>query len=218
MSMTRREYIGKEQIRKKLSEQGYPTYSNLIKDFDIHLTKDPNVIGYMEPGKGIICVNENLDIEQVGVVVRHEILHEFFNHAKRFSDYLGDEAYQKRSQGQHQRMNIAGDYDISNRGYTEEDKKNIRNIRLMGKTLSGLVTEDKHPDWVGLSVTQMYDKLEDEMEQKKEELKKDLEKKYADHTKEYIDTYNKIIKKYGGVSDEELASVIQRFKNGENIL
>lgn len=218
MAMTRREYIGKDQIRKKLSEQGYPTYSNLIKDFDIHLTKDPNVIGYMEPGKGIICINENLDIEQVSVVVRHEILHEYFNHAKRFSDYLGDEVYQKRSNAQHQRMNIAGDYDISNRGYTEEDKRNIRAIKLLDKTLSGLVTEDKHPDWVGLTVTQMYDKLEAEMKAKKEELKKELDQKFADHTPEYISTYNKIIQKYGKCSDAELVDVIKRFKNGEDIL
>lgn len=218
MAMTRREFVGKDQIRRKLSEQGYPTYSNLIKDFEIHLTKDPNVIGYMEPGKGIICINENLDVEQVSVVVRHEILHEYFNHAKRFSDHLGDAVYNGRSSGMHQRMNIAGDYDISNRGYTEEDKKNIRAIKLLDKTLSGLVTEDKHPDWVGLTVTQMYDKLEDEMKEKKEEMKKDLEQKFADHTKEYIDTYNKIIRKYGNVSDEELADVIKRFQNGEDIL
>ena len=175
MSMTKRDYLAKKEIRNILSQEGYPTYSYLIEDFEIHLTKDPKVIGYMIPNKGVIVLNEGLNLEQVSVIVRHEILHEFFNHAKRFENHVGKDAYDSRDEFTHRNMNIAGDYDISNRGYTETDKKNIRKIRLNGKTLTGLVTEDQHPDWVGLSVEQMYDRLMDQMKQEKEDMKADLD-------------------------------------------
>lgn len=174
MTMTRREFLAKREIRKILSQEGYPTYSYLIQDFDINLTKDPDVIGYMIPGKGVIVLNDGLDLEQISVVVRHEILHEFFNHAKRFEDYVGKDIYDKRSPSMHNNMNIAGDFDISNRGYTERDKKNIRKIRLNGQVLSGLVTEDEHPDWVGLSVEEMYDRLQQQMKQEQKQMKQGL--------------------------------------------
>lgn len=218
MAMTKREFIAKDEIMKVLARNGYPTYAKLLSDFEIHLTKDPKVIGYMLPAKGSITVNEGLDIEQVGVVVRHEILHEFFNHTQRFSDYLGADAYNKRSNSQHKLMNIAGDYDISNRGYTEEDKKNIRKIKLGDKLLSGLVTEDKHPDWLNLSATEMYAKLQELRKQEKANMEKEIEKRFAGHDQNYVDIYNKIITKYKKASAEELADVIKRFKNGENIL
>lgn len=207
MGMTEREYRAKQEIRKILSKEGYPTYSYLIQDFDIHLTKDPSVIGYMEPGKGVICLNEGLDLEQVSVIVRHEILHEFFNHEKRFRQHVGDDAYDKRSSQTHQNMNIAGDYDISNRGYTERDKKNVRKIRLNNEVLSGLVTEDEHPDWVGLSVEEMYDRLEQQMEKEKEDMKDDIsqnieqDKELSD---EYVQAYNDAVKLYGDLSTEDL--------------
>lgn len=218
MAMTKREFIAKDEIMRILAKSGYPTYARLLKDFEIHLTKDPEVIGYMIPDKGSITVNENLDINQVSVIVRHEILHEFFNHAKRFSDHLGADAYNKRSNSQHKSMNIAGDYDISNRGYTEQDKKDVRNIVINGQTLSGLVTEDRHPDWVGLSAVEMYDKLQELREKEKAEMEKDLEKRFADHDKNYIDVYNKIIKKYRDASLEELQDVLKRFESGKNVL
>lgn len=225
MAMTKREYIGKEQIIRRLQQDGYPTYARLIKDFEIHLTKDPEVIGYMIPSKGVICVNENLDIKQVGVVVRHEILHEFFNHAKRFSDHIGVDNYAHQSPAMHKLMNYAGDYDISNRGYTEEDKKSIQRIIINGKILQGLVTEVDHPDWVNLSATEIYDRLMDEYKKEREQMKKDLahqqkeeEQEMEEHDQDYIDTYNKIIKKYGNMSEEEIEDVLQRFHNGENVL
>lgn len=202
MGMTKRDAIAKQQTREILSEEGYPTYSYLIQDFDINLTKDPEVIGYMIPGKGVIVLNEGLDLEQVSVVVRHEILHEFFNHAKRFEDHVGKDAYNKRSELTHDNMNIAGDYDISNRGYTAKDKDNIRKIRLNGKILPGLVTEDDHPDWVGLSVEEMYDRLEKQMEEEQKEMKKDLQNKRR--SDEYVKAYNDAIKKYGKLSIDEL--------------
>lgn len=207
MGMTKRETIAKQQIRKILSEEGYPTYSYLIEDFDINLTKDPQVIGYMIPGKGVIVLNEGLDLEQVSVVVRHEILHEFFNHQKRFKQHVGEDEYNKRSMAKHNNMNIAGDYDISNRGYTIRDKDNMRKIRLNGKLLQGLVTEDQHPDWVGLSVEEMYDRLEAQMEKEQKEMEKDL--KNVMKSDEYVKAYNDTIKQCSNLSVDELQKKLE---------
>ena len=41
--------------------------------------------------------------------------------------------------------NYAGDFDISNLGYDDEDKAIARNMRINGQVISGLITEDNKP-------------------------------------------------------------------------
>lgn len=209
MGMTRKEQIGKRNIINELGSHGYATYAKLFSLFELHLTADPEVIGYMVPQKGIITINEGLEMDQVSVVVRHEILHEYFKHYERALAYMGLE----KSQSLHELTNIAGDYDISNKGYTDADKRNIRRIKLNGQTLSGLVTEDKHPDWVNLSFEDMID---------------ELEKTYTPPTppqqnqqlsQEFVDMYNKIVELYDNdvYSDGELRELINDLYNGKEI-
>lgn len=155
--MTQREREGKDQIIEVLGQNGYKTYSELFSLFDLHLTKDPEVIGYMVPGKALITINENLDIDQVSMVVRHEILHEFLEHARR-AKAMGVEP----GGPDHRLLNISGDYEISNRGYTEKDKENARRIRLGDQVLSGLVTEDKYPQLADKSFEEIYQALKKE--------------------------------------------------------
>ena len=175
MSMTREERATKEYIQNKLAKQGYPTYASILGNFDLNLTRDPNTVGFMEPGKGRIVLNRGLDENQVSVIIRHEILHQFLEHERRLLKHLANEHNLdfdkvddnslndlKRKLYSNDLFNVAADYEISNRGYTEEDKEDIRNILLNGQILSGLVTEDDHPDWVDLSVEEMYDKLREE--------------------------------------------------------
>lgn len=182
--MTQKEKKAKRILRKLLNEQGYPTYSNIFNEFDLHLTSDPNVVGYMEPGKGVITLNHGLDMSQISVIVRHEILHEYLNHTVRLlkkvnapSTNIYDYKQKKvdpndltisdlLNLGYNPRQaNIAGDYEISNRGYTEEDKAVARAIKLNGQELRGLVTEDDHPDWVDYTVEELYDALQQERQQ-----------------------------------------------------
>lgn len=163
MAMTDFERAAKDQIQTVLAKEGYPTYANLLNPFHINLTNDPNVVGYMEPGKGRIVLNRGLDIDQVSMVVRHEILHEYLTHMRRMEAHLGKDVWDKRTPQMHQASNIAGDYEISNRGYTDKDKRAARRIKLNGQELRGLVTEDDHPDWVDLSIEEMYDLLTKEM-------------------------------------------------------
>ena len=140
----------------------------------MHLTKDPDVVAYMIPSKAIIVINEGLDIDQVSTVVRHEILHEYLSHQLRMERHLNGKPEN------HLQANIAGDYEISNRGYTEQDKRIARSIVLNGKVISGLVTEDQHPDWVDLSLEEMYDRLTSEMSQEEQEMSSALNNQNQD--------------------------------------
>ena len=163
-TMTARDEAAKEQIIRKLRSEGYPTYARLFDLFDLNLTDNPDVVGYMLPGKAKIVLNENLSIDQVSTIVRHEILHEWLSHGarsekfnKEHPDLLPD----------HDTSNIAADYEISNVGYTDKDKRAARAIILGDRTLQGLVTEDQYPGWEDKSFEEMYEEL----------LKKNLEEK-----------------------------------------
>lgn len=163
-TMTARDEAAKEQIIRKLRSEGYPTYARLFDLFDLNLTDNPDVVGYMLPGKAKIVLNENLSIDQVSTIVRHEILHEWLSHGarsekfnKEHPDLLPD----------HDTSNIAADYEISNIGYTDRDKRAARAIILGDRTLQGLVTEDQYPGWEDKSFEEMYEEL----------LKKNLEEK-----------------------------------------
>lgn len=183
MAMTKIEKQAKEEVLNILREEGYPTYARLLNMFDINLTADPGVVGYMEPSKGRIVLNRGLDIEQVSVIARHEILHEYLTHEMRLLKHLAQQTgldYDtlddakikdlKKDLYKNNVFNIAADYEISNRGYTDADKETVRNIQLNGQTLSGLVTEDEHPDWTNLSVEDMYDKLTELRQQEKQQM------------------------------------------------
>lgn len=180
--MTREEKSAKYYLSRLLSSDGYPTYAKIFSRFDLHLTSDPNVIAYMEPTKGTITINRGLDENQASVTIRHEILHDYLQHEKRLLDKLAKDRGinpddlddltindLRKDLYSNADFNIAADYEISNRGYTDKDKQNIRNINLNGRILSGLVTEDEHPDWIDLSVEEMFDKLKKEKQKMKPE-------------------------------------------------
>lgn len=173
--MTKEERGTKNWLYQHLLEEGYRTYAKLFWELDFHLTADPTIVGYMTPEDGTITVNRTLEADQISVIIRHEILHGFLQHEKRLlqnlaqkrgldPDNLSDMDINelKKYLYKNSNFNIAGDYEISNLGYTEEDKDVVRNLLLNGQTVSGLVTEDQHPDWVDLSIEEMYDKLQQE--------------------------------------------------------
>lgn len=189
MSMTREEYFAKQEVMNNLAENGYPTYAKLLALFDLHLTNDPQAVGYMTPSEATITLNRQLDINQVSTIVRHEILHEYLSHQLKMERKLGKDAWAKRTSSQHMRSNIAGDYDISNLGYTEADKNIVRNLMLNGKSIRGLVTEDDHPDWIQLSFEEMYDKLEDEVKEKEKEMSKMFNSKYIEGWNQAMEDY-----------------------------
>ena len=190
-NMTYEEKATKAYLEERLAEQGYFTYSELFHLFDLKLTYDPDVVGYMEPGKARITINGTLEEHQMLLTIRHEILHEYLTHEMRLIEHVaknmglgnpdtgeisisditdaGKLSEIKNIIYSDSSFNIAGDYEISNLGYTEQDKKDLRRIKLGGRIVSGLVTEDKHPDWVDLSLEEMYDLLTEERDQARQQ-------------------------------------------------
>lgn len=173
-AMTKLELAAKYQIEDILNEQGYPTYAKLLSLFDINLTSDPDVIGYMIPDKAKIVLNKDLDIDQVSVIVRHEILHQFLMHALRDEKFRAKNSQYKDIP--HELVNVAADYEISNLGYTDKDKKDSRNIRINGQVLRGLVTEDDHPGWENKSFEDMLKELADEHKDDMEYIKQMMQR------------------------------------------
>lgn len=162
----------KRQIMRRLNAQGYKAYSRLLDLFDIYLTDTPGVIGYMVPGKASIVLNKELSIDQVSTIVRHEILHEYLNHAKREADFSEKHKDLGRD---HETANIAMDFEISNKGYTDADKVTARSIVLGNEKLRGLVTEDQYKGWENKSFEEMYEELLKQRKQDLEQLKKLLD-------------------------------------------
>lgn len=165
----------KSQIMEFLAKQGYPRYASLLSNFDVNRTADPDTVAYVENDRARIVVNKNLYLEQLSVVIRHELLHRWLNHNYRLGEHVGQDKWSKRTHQQHLIGNIAADYEISNRGYTDEDKQRVRTLMINDKVMRGLVTEDDHPDWVDMSVEEMYDKLTEKLEQDKKAFQKFLD-------------------------------------------
>lgn len=173
----------KDEIFDLLREQGYPTYARLFDLFDVYLTDDPGVVAYMIPQKAVIVLNKMLSPKQVSTIVRHEILHEYLTHYEREEIFHQEHPTYKRNP---EVSNIAADYEISNKGYTKEDKRIARAIILGDKTLQGLVTEDKYPGWEDMTFEEMYEELLKQQE-KDEKALEDLLKQIGDFTPEDLD-------------------------------
>lgn len=219
--MTARERAARSQIINILLEEGYKTYAKILSKFSVNLTKDPSITGCMIPNERVIILNEGLDMDQVSVITRHEILHEVFDHMGRHIKKFGKIKDQKEMLI----SNYAGDFDISNQAYTDRDKETIRTIKLYGATLCGLVTEDMFPDWVNLTFEEMEEKLRKLAEEEailqppKEGPGGTPAPQEEDYSDEYVNAYNKIVDKYnkGEYSDEDLKDLIQQLTDGQDI-
>lgn len=171
-NMTRKEFLKKRIILELLREQGYPTYAKLLDMFSLHLTKDPNVVAYMDPKNYKIVVNDDLDKESVSTVIRHEILHEYFTHFAR--EQLWHEK-NKNKHIDHHTVNVAADYDISNKGYTDSDKHIVRTLTINNRVMRGLVTEDDRPDLVDKSFEEMLDVLSEDEQKLQQQMKQEIQ-------------------------------------------
>lgn len=156
--MTKREKIAKSQIIDKLLEGGYRTYAELFDLFELHLTTRPGVVGYMLPDMAEIWVSEYLDIEQVSLVIRHEILHEYYEHMNRYKAMFKNGQIPKDDPF----LNIAADYEVSNVGYTEQDKIDAKKIKIGDKEVEGLVTSIDKPELADKTFEEIYEALKKE--------------------------------------------------------
>jgi hypothetical protein len=125
----------------------------------------------MEPGKAKIVLNGGLDEEQISTIVRHELLHEWLNHGPRGEKFRKENPQLNPEFDPKNVSNIAADFEISNLGYTENDKSIARRIKLGDQVLRGLVTEDKYPDWQRMTYEEMYKELLERSKEDREQLK-----------------------------------------------
>ena len=187
------------EIYRFLRKQGYVTYAELFSHYKLNFYVPPGgnlFIAAVESGTNRILISPLVrDKKALSTFIRHELLHDYLKHevralkvfAKRTGlDYdmlddmsineLREQIYDQNSPI-NRAFNTAADYEISNRGYTDADKEIVRHAGVflgLGDTISGLVTEDGHPDWVNLPIEDMFTKL------------LDLEDKIADFLKQYM--------------------------------
>lgn len=146
----------------------YPYYAAYLEKFDINLTDDPNVTAYTVYEEKRIVINRGVNEQQVSVVIRHELLHNYLKHNYRLEKHVGERRWGGEDpvagdipvDDLHQIGNIAADFEISNRGYTKKDKQTIRNLMINDRLVGGLITEDSHKDWRLMTVEQLMDELE----------------------------------------------------------
>lgn len=173
--MTKEDFAYKQDAIDILREGGYKTYANLLNLFDVNVTSDPDIAAAVDISKARILINRGVPREAVSTLLRHEILHRWLEHNIRLEQHVGKDKWSKRSYRDAMLGNIAGDYEISNRGYTDKDKDIVRNLKLSlpdgtKKDFTGLVTELDHPDWADLSIEEMYDKLKEESDKEQEKV------------------------------------------------
>lgn len=172
--MTKEEFAAKQEIIDILRRGGYKTYAELVNLFDINLTNDPDIAAAVDINKARIILNRGVPAESISTLIRHELLHRWLEHNFRLEQHVGKDKWDRRTRREAELGNIAGDYEISNRGYTKKDEEIVRNLKLRLpdgsiKPFAGLVTELDHPDWVNLSIEEMYDKLKEESDKKEQE-------------------------------------------------
>ena len=98
-------------------------------------------------------------------------------------------------------------------------------MTLCGEVIGGLILEDQHPEWLGLTyeeiltnaAAEVKPQIEQAMKQQ-EQPKLEIHVEEESHSPEYVEIYNKIIDKYDDdkYSEDELAEIIEKaIKTGE---
>jgi hypothetical protein len=188
--MTATERQVKKALCKLLIDKGHRKYAerfwkldfNIIDskkhpDFTAAISFDDATVfisdGFLGHGEGIF--------NQLDVLLRHEMAHNLMMHQirmmyvfKKLHANDPDEAYAhiKYSMSLHSLLNIIEDFEISNKRYSSEDKKIVRNMQLNGEVIGGLVTED-HRGWDKMSLEAMYDELSKELIRINSEIRSD---------------------------------------------
>lgn len=152
--------LTKEKVKELLNSQGYHTYAERLDNFKFHVTDFYKgsycQVAFMSPRDGCICINPGFIVDmnedgpifqELSVIVRHELLHFLLCHEKRFIDHLKktDPDFRKSYATRADLRTIANfamDYDLGNVGYDDYDKEVVRNMKLNGEFIGGLLAEE----------------------------------------------------------------------------
>lgn len=176
--MTDREKKLRARLVALLRDDGkghhHAKYAERLSKFDLNIVPikdDPMFTAAISFNDGVIYIGEGFLTDptmfyQLNVILRHELAHNLLMHEIRMMNHLGDEAWKifGTSPSLHEILNVIMDDEISNKKYSEEDKKTVRNMYLNGRLIGGLVTEDHRKAWMDLSLEQMYEKVQAELD------------------------------------------------------
>ena len=189
--MTDKERRVKKALCQLLIDKGHRKYAerfwkldfNIVDskqhpDFTAAISFDEATVfisdGFLGSGQGIF--------NQLDVLLRHELAHNLMMHQirlmyvfKKIHANNPDEAYEhiRYSASLHELLNFIEDFEISNKRYTETDKKIVRNMQLNGKVIGGLVTEDHRANWQNMPLEAMYEALSKELIQINSDIRSD---------------------------------------------
>ena len=154
--MTPHEIALRKRLEALLKDDGkghhHAKYAERLSKFDINIVPvkdDPEFTAAISFDEGVIYISEGFLTDkslffQLNVLMRHELAHNLLMHQIRMMHKLGVDVGTKVNQSESlsQLWNVIMDDEISNKKYTDEDKKTVRNMWLNGRLIGGLVTED----------------------------------------------------------------------------
>jgi len=174
--MTDRERKTKKALCQLLIDKGHRKYAERFWKFDFNIIdskKHPDFTAAISFDEATVFISDGFlgsgqgIFNQLDVLLRHELAHNLMMHQIRMMHVFKklhandpDEAYEhiRYSASLHTILNIIEDFEISNKRYSSEDKKIVRNMMLNGRVIGGLVTED-HRGWDKLPLEAMYNEL-----------------------------------------------------------
>lgn len=234
--MSPRDKLVKEQLIEHLIENGYGTYAKRLKEFEVIVADMyngvPIEVAAMFPYGGEIVINpgffddpdEEHAMNQLSVIIRHELLHFLLTHEQRLVDHLKetdpDFARTYEDPSIHQIANYAMDWELSDIGYDEHDKEVVRVMKLNGEVIGGLILSDDHPEWVKKPMEELFDLVREEIKQGKMKMKTPPSGG-SGHGKgpsqEYADGWNAVMAKFDdpNISDQELQDLIAQISSGK---
>lgn len=234
----------KQILISKLLDDGYGTYAKRLKEFDFVIADNfegqPVDTAAMCASQGLILINpgflvaanekeQKTQMDRLSVLIRHELLHALLMHQRRFIDHMAKQNpddFKDYTVDTVQRMeNMAADWELSERGYDDFDKQVVRNMTLNGRVIGGLILEDDHPEWLGKTFEEIFDLQKPEYDKAIQEAKKamadqpeiEINVQRASHSPEYVEAYNKIIAKFGNLSEDEITDLLNKVTNMSDI-
>ena len=178
--MTDRERRTKKALCQLLVDRGHRKYAERFWKLDFNIVdskKHPDFTAAISFDEAVVYISDGFlgsgqgIFNQLDVLLRHELAHNLMMHQIRLMYVFKkihaddpDEAYEhiRYSSSLHTILNWIEDFEISNKRYTAEDKKIVRNMQLNGQVIGGLVTED-HRAWDSMSLEAMYDEISKEL-------------------------------------------------------
>jgi hypothetical protein len=179
--MTDRERKVKKALCQLLINKGHRKYAERFWKFDFNIIdskKHPDFTAAISFDEATVFISDGFlgtseaIFNQLDVLLRHELAHNLMMHQirlmhvfKRLHKNNPDEAYEhiSYSASLHRILNIIEDFEISNKRYTDADKKIVRAMTLNGQVISGLITEEHRQSWAKMPLEAMYNELSNEL-------------------------------------------------------